>query len=59
MAELAERAVAVALLGRADDARQQLRSALVELGASVVVEADPRAVDCASVQVRVDGRSGA
>lgn len=49
MAEVAERVVAVALLGRADEAREQLRSALVELGASVVVEADPRSVDCASV----------
>jgi chemotaxis response regulator CheB len=49
VAEVAERVVAVALLGRADEAREQLRSALLELGASVVVEADPRSVDCASV----------
>ncbi len=44
MAAVAERAVAVALLGRADDARAQLRLALDELGAAVVVEADPTAV---------------
>lgn len=44
MAAVVERTVSVALLGRADDARAQLRLALDELGASVVVEADPTAV---------------
>lgn len=49
MAAVAERAVSVALLGREDDARAQLRVALDELGASVVMEADPTAVDLAAL----------
>ncbi len=39
----------VALLGRDDGARAQLRSALVELGAQVVVEAEPAAAHPAQV----------
>ncbi len=49
MAAVAERAISVALLGRADEARAQLRVALDELGASVVMEADPAAVDIAAL----------
>lgn len=49
MAAVVERAVSVALLGRADEARAQLRLALDELGASVVVEADPTGVDIAAI----------
>lgn len=49
MAAVVERTLSVALLGRADEARAQLRQALDELGASVVVEADPSGIDIAAV----------
>jgi len=48
----AKQSVSVALLGRADEARAQLRQALDELGASVVVEADPTGLDLTQLASR-------
>lgn len=46
---MAEAGVRIALLARAGDAREQLRRALIELGAQLVAEGDPNELDPATV----------
>ncbi|MFN9965433.1 MAG: hypothetical protein ACK52N_01040, partial [Lysobacteraceae bacterium] len=46
---MAEVALKVALLAREGDAREQLRRALADLGAELVLEADPNSVDAAAL----------
>lgn len=46
---VAEVALKVALLAREGDAREQLRRALADLGAELVLEADPNSVDAAAL----------
>lgn len=47
---MAESPVRIALLARAGEAREQLRKALLELGAELVAEGDPAELDPAQVQ---------
>lgn len=54
-AELAEAPVSVALIGRRDEARAQLQTALTEFGAAVVFEGEPPDIDLAALQRTAPG----